>query len=71
MEDEEGIDVSKRNARIEWSWMKAYSRIVLDECDWERIFNVQPPDGTPQFVIQMGEDTNNEEYVVADGKETL
>jgi hypothetical protein len=34
------------------------------------IFNQNPPNGPPQTVTTVGEDTDNEESAIADGEET-
>jgi ribonuclease HI len=69
------IENSKRHSRIEWSWVKEHSGILLNECAdvlaTRGIFNQTPPNGTPQTVTSPVENTVNEEYSIEDGKETL
>jgi hypothetical protein len=53
----------------------AHSGLLLNECAdllaTRGIFNQAPPNGTPQTVTVVGEDTVNEEYTIQDRDETL
>jgi hypothetical protein len=48
---------------------------LLNECAdvlaTRGIFNTQRPNSTPQIVVPVGTDTDNEEYTLEDGEETL
>jgi hypothetical protein len=65
--------VMKLHARMEWSWVKAHSGILLNECAdmlaTMDVENVKPPQDAQQYVGEAGEDTDAEEYVRLDGEE--
>jgi hypothetical protein len=60
-------------ARVEWSWVKAHNRTLLNECAdtlaTKGVMN-EPRSSTSQFVRELGEDTDTQEYSMRDGEET-
>jgi ribonuclease HI len=69
------IQISKKHARINWSWVKAHSGILLNECAdllaTRGIFGCKSQNRHPQHVTSLGEDTDNEECELSDDEETL
>jgi ribonuclease HI len=55
---------------IEWSWVKAHSGILLNECAdtlATKGVNNEPSQGLVQYLVPIGEDTDNREYEMKDG----
>jgi ribonuclease HI len=59
--------------KIEWSWVKAHSGILLNECAdilaTKGVFN-EPTQSLVQFLVPIGEDTDAQEYEMREGEET-
>jgi ribonuclease HI len=59
--------------KIEWSWMKAHSGILLNECAdilaTKGVANEQPP-APVQDLVPMGEDMGNQVYEIKEGEAT-
>jgi ribonuclease HI len=69
------LELKNGYARLEWSWVKVQSGILLSECADELatkgVVNEQNPDWKMQFLTEVGEDTDEEEHILRDGEETL
>jgi hypothetical protein len=63
-----------RMRKIKWSWVKAQSGILLNECAdilrTKGVANEQPP-ALVQYLVPMGEDTDCTEYEIREGEAAL
>jgi hypothetical protein len=70
------IEASKKFSRIEWSCVRAQSDLLLNECSdvlaTQGVNNEQSPNGQQQVLLpREDDDTDEQEYVLANGEETL
>jgi hypothetical protein len=61
------LEMVGRHGKIEWSWVKAHSGILLNECGdmlaTKRVNN-EPSQGQVQFLVPIDEDTDRTECVI-------
>jgi hypothetical protein len=69
------VHTAARHARVEWSWVRAHSGLVLNECvdvlATRGIFNKPRQNDDIQVMVPVGEDTDSTQYALEDGEETL